>query len=207
MLLRPISRSPHLYFLAFFMYLSIFHQNTALYFRQHCRLNICRYWLTFRTDFKTAAWFWKMIKKYIFPRFSSFWNRSKKDTLHWTRKREKPNGKALMIEANFEKILCQCWKNTMQIMEKYFALNLDTRKAQWKNVRVKSKFWKKYFANVEKILCKCWKFWKETLHWTWTREKPNGETLVLEANLEYDCGLESSFWIVKRSFASHSFYF
>ena len=40
---------------------------------------------------------------------------------------------------------------------------------------------KKYFANVEKNTLT---FWKNTLHGTWTREKPNGETLVLEANFE-----------------------
>ena len=58
----------------------------------------------------------------------------------------------------------------------------------------------KYFANVEKILTNIEKYFanvgnfgKNTLHRTWTREKPNGETLVSEANLEYDFGLESSF--------------
>jgi len=58
----------------------------------------------------------------------------------------------------------------------------------------------KYFANVEKILTNVEKYFadvgnfeKNTLHRTWTREKPNGETFLLEANLEYDCGLESSF--------------
>jgi len=48
-----------------------------------------------------------------------------------------------------------------QIQKRYFALNPDTRKAQWKSINDRSKFRKKYFANVEKILCK---LWKNTLH-------------------------------------------
>ena len=81
-----------------------------------------------------------------------------------------------------------------QIQKRYFALNPDTRKAQWKSINDRSKFRKKYFANVEKILCK---LWKNTLHWTWTREKPNGKTLVLEANFE-----QNTLQMLKKYFAN-----
>ena len=170
----------------------------------------------FWDQFYSASRFWKMIKKYIFPRFSLFWNRSKKhfalspDTI-------KAQWKNINDRSKFwKRIVCKCWKNTLQLLKKYFAnvkqilykcwkilcIVLDTRKAQWRNISVRSKFWQNTLQMLKKYL----RMLKNTLHRTWTRETPNGETLMLEANLEYDCGLESSFWIVKRSFASHSFY-
>ena len=208
------------------MYLSIFRQNTALYFRQHCRLNICGYigWPLGPILFRLSV-LDNDKKIYISPIFLVL--KQMKKILCIEPGHEKSPMENINDRSKFwKRIVCKCWKNTLQLLKKYFAnvkqilykcwkilcIVLDTRKAQWRNISVRSKFWQNILQMLKntykcwKILCKCWKFWKNTLHRTWTREKPNGETLVLEANLEYDCSLESSFWIVKRSFASHSFY-
>jgi len=164
---------------------------------------------------KPPLGFGKWSKKYIFPRFSSFWNRSRKDTLHWTRTLEKPNGKALMIEANFEKklfanvekILCKLRKNTLH-------WTWTREKPNGKTLVLEANFEeKKYFANVEKILCKCWKNTLQMLEilernfaLNLDTRKAQWRNISVRSKSRIWLQSRKQFWIVKRSFASQSFY-
>ena len=66
----------------------------------------------------------------------------------------------------WKRIVCKCWKNTLQLLKKYFAnvkqilykcwkilcIVLDTRKAQWRNISVRSKFWQNILQMLKKYL-------------------------------------------------------